>query len=87
MRSFRALLDHLATLTRRQGPTVVRRSGIARQAKALRKVGVLDGPQCRETCRLARLGDRCRKAKGPAPSRKQVRRLIARAREMVRETL
>ena len=77
---------HLATLAHRQGLTVTRRSGIGKPAKALRKAGLLDGPRYRETRRLARLADRSRKGKGPAPSRKQVSRMIARARELVRET-
>ena len=77
---------HLAALARRQGLTVSQRSGIAKLAKALRKAGLLDGPHYREASRLAKLADRSRRGKGPAPSRKQVGRMIARAQEMVRET-
>jgi hypothetical protein len=76
---------HLATLARRQGLMITRRSGIAKLAKSLRKAGLLDGSHYREIRRLAKLADRCRTAKAPAPSRKQVRRLIARAQEIVRE--
>jgi hypothetical protein len=78
--------QHLVALARRQGLTLARRSSIVELVKEVRKAGVLDGAHYREARRLARLADRCRKAKGPAPSRKQVRRLIAGAREMVRET-
>ena len=81
------VIEHyLSTLARRQGLTVVRRSGIARHAKALRKADLLDGSHYREICKLAKLTDRCRKPRGPGPSGKQVRRLISRAREIVRET-
>jgi hypothetical protein len=77
----------LAALARREGLPVAQRSTIAALAKALRKAGLLDGAHYREARRLARLANRYRTAKRPAPSRKQVRRLIARAQEIVRETL
>ena len=76
----------LLALTRRQGLTLVRPLSTARLVKSMRKAGSLKGARYREALRLARLADRCRAAKGPAPSRKQVRRLIARSRAMVRET-
>jgi hypothetical protein len=47
---------------------------------------LLDGANYREARRLARLADRCRSAKGPAPGRKQVSRMIARVQEIVCET-
>jgi HEPN domain len=77
----------LAALARREGLPVAAHTSITKLARALRKAGLLDGAPYREARRLARLADRYRTAKRPAPSRKQVRRLIARAREMVRETL
>jgi hypothetical protein len=81
-----AVEQHLAALARRQELPVVERSSSAKVARALRKAALLDGPRYREARRFARLADRCCTAKGPAPSRKQVRRLIARARAVVRET-
>lgn len=77
---------HLATLARRQGLALARRSGIAKLAKALHKAELLDGPQYRETRRLAKLADRARKGKRQAPDRRQVRRMITRAQELVRGT-
>jgi len=79
--------QHLAALARRQELLVAERSSSAKFARALRKAGLLDRPRYREARRFARLADRCRRAKGPAPSRKEVRRLIARAQEIVHGTL
>lgn len=81
------LQQHLTARARREGLTSTRRSSIAVQAKALRKAGRLAGPHYREIRRLARIADRSRKGKGRAPSCRQVRLMIARAQELVRETL
>jgi hypothetical protein len=78
---------HLAALARQREMPAEARAGAAKHARALRKAGLLDGAHYREARRLAKLVDRCCTPRGPAPSRKQVRRLIARAQEMVRETL
>lgn len=78
---------YLLALARQQGLTPAPRSSIARLVKVIHKAGLLYGAYYREARRLARRADRCRAAKGPAPSRRQVRRLITQTREMVRETL
>ena len=79
--------QHLAAMARREGLKGARRSSIAAQAKALQKAGLLAGAHYREIRRLAKLVDRSRKGRGPAPGRKQVGLMIARAQELVRETL
>jgi hypothetical protein len=82
------VVEHqLAALARRQGLPLAKRSTATTLARTLRKAGLLDGAHYQETRRFAKLADRCRRAKGPAPSRKQVRRLIARGQEIVHGTL
>lgn len=79
--------QHLATLARQQGLPIAARPNTTRLLRTLRKAGLLKGAQYREALRLAKLAARYRTARGAAPSRKEVRRLIVGAQEMVHETL
>jgi hypothetical protein len=78
--------QHFAALARQQGLSIVKPSGIAALAKVLCKAGLLDAGQYREARRFAKLAERRRAAKQPAQGGKNVRRLIAQARRIVRET-
>ena len=76
----------LAALAQRHGRPLARPASVTKLARALRKDGLLDGAHYRRMRRMAKGADRFIAGKGSAPSRKQVRRLIARAQEIMRDT-